>query len=153
MWTFPNSVSQTMCRGTILCREEIENVPENFNSIKDISNISVFWTHKEVMKLPYFTVVINLTITSTSRQYRYMQYQPQHCFILTKIRFQMVLCRGQILVIFLCRETKKFENYWHIRKCQGNVIFLQFPDLDPNYQKSRFKTSNLLYEQCWILPG
>jgi hypothetical protein len=36
-YIFPkNSDSQTMCRGTILCREGIENVPKKFNPTKVI---------------------------------------------------------------------------------------------------------------------
>ncbi len=43
-----HSDSLTMCRGTKLSREEIENVPKNFNSTKVISNFFLFWALKEL---------------------------------------------------------------------------------------------------------
>ncbi len=55
-------------RGTILCREDFENVPKNFNSTKVISDFSVFWTRKVLTNLPYqshkVAVIINMTITT-----------------------------------------------------------------------------------------
>jgi hypothetical protein len=40
-----------MCRGTILCREDIENVPKKFNLTKATINFTIFWAHKELVKL------------------------------------------------------------------------------------------------------
>jgi spermine oxidase len=41
-----HSDSQTMCRGTVLCRKEIQNVPKNFNLTKATFNFSLFRTRK-----------------------------------------------------------------------------------------------------------
>ncbi len=80
---------------------------KNFNSTKVMSNFLLFLTRKKLTKLSeYALTIINLTITSTSGYIRQLQCQPQPCVILTKIRFLMILCRGQTFVTFVPRAKK-----------------------------------------------
>jgi hypothetical protein len=100
-----------MCRGTILCREEIENVPKNFNSTNFFSNFLLFWTLKELIKLPLHNMVINLTIHRLKDRTDSFNVSYSLVLFWQKNIFRGIVPRPK-LSNFLCRESKKFENHW-----------------------------------------
>jgi hypothetical protein len=71
---------KTVPRGNWKCAK-------TFNSIKVMSNFLLFWTLKELIKLPQYAVIINLRITYTLRQNLYLWSQPHPCAILAKLDF------------------------------------------------------------------